>query len=90
MRRAIDEKWQQPKPLIFQEFIEKNRNAVVKRYEHPETDFDKIMGTLYPRLVVQYQGKVGVLVDYLVEEAIKFWEEYLGDIDRLAHKYGPQ
>lgn len=90
LRRAVEEKWQelkQQKPVIFTEFIEGYRAAVLKRYEQPEIDFDKIMGTLYPRLLVQHGGAVGVSVNHLVEEAIRFWEQYLNDVDQLAAIY---
>ena len=45
------------------------------------------MGTLYPRLYVEYGGATGVSLGYLVQEAIKYWEEYLDDVDRVASMY---
>lgn len=85
--RAVEEKWKQPRPLMFTEFIDGYRAAVLKRYEQPEIDFDMEMGTLYPRLTIQYGGATGVSFDYLVQEAIKYWEQYLGDVDHLASMY---
>lgn len=84
LARAINQKWAEPKPIIHTEFIDKYRHAVIKRYEQPHVDFDKIMGTLYPRLNVEYDGRVGVSVNYLIEEAVRYWEDYLDDIDHRA------
>ena len=85
--RAVEEKWEQPRPLIFTEFIDGYRAAVLKRYEQPEIDFDTIAGALYPRLTIQYGGATGVSLNSLVQEAIKYWEQYLNDVDRLASMY---
>ena len=85
--RAINEKWQEPRPPIFTEFIDGYRAAILKRYEHPEIGFDKIMGTLYPRLYLEYEGVPHASVGYLIEEAIRFWEQYLNDVDRRASSY---
>ena len=72
---------------MFTEFIDGYRAAVLKRYEQPEIDFDKEMGTLYPRLTIQYGVATRVSFDFLVQEAIKYWEQYLGDVDHLASMY---
>jgi len=87
LRRAIKEKWEQPKPLIFTEFIDGYRSAILKRYEQPEIEFDTIMGTLFPRLKVECGGLTGVSVTHLVNEAIKYWEKYLDDVERRASMY---
>jgi len=82
-RKAIDEAWKKEKPPIFTNFIESYRNAVLKRYEHPEIDFDKIMGTLYPHLRAKYGDHI-VPLNTLVDKAIQYWEQYLDDVERRA------
>ncbi len=44
LRQAITGKWREPKPKI-RVFIDGQRNALLKRYEHADTDFDFVMGT---------------------------------------------
>lgn len=90
LRRAVNEKWKEPKPLIFTEFIDGYRAAVLKRYQQPGIDFEIEMGTLFPRLYVQLavdEGAVVFSLNYLVQVAIEYWEQYLDDVDRLTGIY---
>ncbi len=86
LQKAIAEQWQQPKPPIW-DFIDGNRAAVLKRYEHPDLDFDLIAGSDYSDLYVDFGGADEISVNSLVGAAIRFWEGYLDDVDRLAEKY---
>ena len=86
LQKAIAEQWLQPKPPIW-DFIDGNRAAVLKRYEHPELDFDMIGGSDYADLYVDYGGADEVSVNRLVEAALRFWEDHLDAVDRLAEKY---
>ncbi len=86
LQKAIAEQWQQPKPPIW-DFIDGSRAAVLKRYEHPDLDFDLVMGSDYADLYVDFGGADEMSVNILVGVAIRFWEGYLDDVDRLAEKY---
>ncbi len=89
LRRAIAEKWRKPKPPIWG-FIDSYRNAVLRRYEHPDVDFDMVIGSEYPRLVVARSTTkpVGVIdIVELVDMALQFCEDYLDDVDRRAELY---
>ncbi len=86
LRKAVNEKWQD-RPIIFTEFIEKYRNAVLKRYEHPDISYEMIMGTLYPSYDVTIGDGSPIPINIAVSDAIQFWEDYLDDIEQLAIKY---
>ena len=86
LHRAIQQKNKEPKDPIYYDFINDYRNAVIHHYKKPEVDFDVDMGTRYPRLSVEYGGWVYPL-NYQFEEAIRFWEQYLNDIDKLTKQY---
>ena len=86
LQEAIAEQWRQPKPPIW-DFIDGSRAAVLKRYEHPYVDFDLVMGTEHAELFTDYDGIGEISVISLVEVAIRFWEDYHDDVDRLAEQY---
>ena len=86
LQEAIAEQWRQPKPPIW-DFIDGSRAAVLKRYEHPDLDFDLIMGSDYADLFIDFSGADEISVNGLVEMAIRFWEDHLDAVDRLAEKY---
>ena len=45
------------------------------------------MGTEHAELFTDYEGIGEISVISLVEEAIRFWEDHLDAVDRLAEKY---
>ena len=87
LRQAIAEKWAEPKPPAIWAFIDGYRSALLKRYEHPETDFNLIIGTEYPVLIRQHPDFGELLFDTVVELSIQFWEDYLADVDRRAEMF---
>ena len=99
LQRVVDEKWKalnasKPSPAIFWEFIETERNALLKTYE-----------TMARTSVVAGGGKSGRpnAYDYrigsgpfagrdqrdVVEDAIAFWEQYLLDIETRCRTAKP-
>ena len=87
VRAAIDKKWQETqneKPPIWS-FISGYRAAIIKRYEHPDGDFEIIMGTEFSVLEVDLPAFGGpITFNGLVQMAINFWEDYLAEIERRA------
>ncbi len=84
MAEAIRRKWEEPKPEIFTAVIDYYRSAMLKRYELPQIDYDVDMGKLYPRLGIDVNDTGPICLIYVMDKAIKFWEDYLDDVDRLA------
>ena len=91
MAAAIDEAWSdlnrtKPSPEIFWEFIEAERNTVLKVYQFSlEEDEETIRGAPYKRYSFVFQNldlAQNVLV--VLEEAIRWWHTYLEAIDEKA------
>ncbi len=91
MAAAIDEAWSdlnrtKPSPEIFWEFIEGERNNILKAYQFSlEEDEETIRGAPYKRYSFVFQNldlAQNVLV--VLEEAIQWWHTYLDAIDEKA------
>lgn len=93
MKAAIDDAWaqlnsQKPNPVIFWQFIDDERNNIVKEYlfgaghnitvypgANRPADFDYVINT------GPFKGRQQSEV---IEEAIQWWEQYLDAIDVAA------
>lgn len=92
---AIEKAWRnlcdlKPEPTIFWEFIDEERNNIVKEYEIRAGQNDTVY--LGQNKLADYQYRInagpfnGRDQRDVLKEAIEWWESYLSDIDNDANK----
>lgn len=89
MARAINDAWDElkntePEPRIFWEFIDKERNNILKLYQFSlDTTEDLIAGTPYTLYLYSSENFVASIPN-IVQKAIEWWTDYLDMIERKA------
>jgi hypothetical protein len=92
-RSAIDAAWSllgesKPEPRIFWDFIEDERNNIVKQYKFSAGQDATVYLASTHSPAYQYDVKTGTFAGRdqrdLLREAILWWEGYLDAIDRTA------
>lgn len=89
---VIEEQWEilnrsKPKPIIFWQFIEEERNNVIKEYKLGAGQGVTI-DLASKKATYSYTMTTGPFIGQdqreVIRNAIKWWETYLNTIDRLA------
>jgi len=99
LQRIVDAKWEamkasKPAPAIFWEFIESERNDLLKTYETAARTSVAVGGGKLGR-PNSYDYRIGSGIfagrdqREVVEEAIAFWDEYLLDIENTYRTANP-
>lgn len=91
LKKIVDDKWKsihdtKPEPAIFWEFIEKERNNILKEYKiNAGQGITIVIGgpTHYHYTINSGLFKGRDQLD-VAQDAIEFWESYLDDIDSKA------